>query len=804
MLKKFIIVISIILQVFFSVSALAQVQACPANLNFGDKSLNNWFAYTGTFQSGSNRVISNKVNYPANVAYPQGTMGAVTISENGSPTLSGIQVNAIAATDVFGGFSTIPIINGYQYDYSILLGSTNVSSSPNGGYVRGIGYEINVPLGSGPYTMTYAYAMVLENGSHADIQQPLASATLMTNDSVILCASPQFFLPTNAGALDVATAARNGFKLSNVPTPNRVGNNETQYRVWTKDWTEVTFDLEPYRGQKVTLIFAAENCVPRGHFAYAYFALRNDCNGLMISGNKNPCTNGPTTYSIPELTGATYEWVVPSGWTITSDPNSNIITVIPGSQSGIITAKVKNSCANLEAIIQVTSSQPTVAGKLIGANTVCEGVNNSPMQLTGNNGNVLKWLSSTDGISWINIQNATNIYSALNLNVTTQYKALVQNGSACSIDSSMGVTIAVNVKSQAGNLTPNNLQICQDQNKDAVLKLQNYNGRILNWQSSADAINWSNFTPAKTDSVYNIVGLLAPTNFRAIVKNGVCVADTSEVAMVAIFAEKFPKATFSPYDTIICFGSSIALNATITIGTNYVWNNPSVLLNPGSGTITSLPFAISAKAAPAKTTNYILSVKNGNCPNLLVDTFRITVIPPITINAGRDTAVVVNQPLQLTVKTNNDSANLAFLWRPSTGLNNAGISKPIATLNGANQTMQYIVRATSPEGCFAEDAVVVTIFTTQPDIFVPTGFTPNSDGKNDDLKPIPVGISKLDVFSVYNRLGQLLFTTNQIGKGWDGTFKGNAQPSGTYVFIAQGTDYNGKKITKKGTSVLVR
>ncbi|MBC7651197.1 MAG: gliding motility-associated C-terminal domain-containing protein, partial [Deinococcales bacterium] len=294
------------------------------------------------------------------------------------------------------------------------------------------------------------------------------------------------------------------------------------------------------------------------------------------------------------------------------------------------------------------------------------------------------------------------------------------------------------------------------------------------------------------------------TNFRAIVKNGVCVADTSKVATVAIFAEKFPKATFNPNDTSICFGSSVALNATITIGTSYIWNNPTVLLNPGNGIITALPFAINAKGAPARTTSYILSVKNGNCPNLLLDTFRIAVIEPIIINAGIDTAVVANQPLQLTAKTNNDSANLAFLWRPSTGLNNAFISNPIATLNGANKTMQYIVRATSPEGCFAEDAVVVTIFTTQPDIFVPTGFTPNSDGKNDDLKPIPVGISKLDVFSVYNRLGQLLFTTNQFGKGWDGTFKGNAQPGGTYVFIAQGTDYTGKKIIKKGTSVLVR
>ena len=61
--------------------------------------------------------------------------------------------------------------------------------------------------------MTYAYAMVLENGAHNSNQQPLFSATLQTADSVIRCASPQYFLPTfnnasNGGnaTLDSATA----------------------------------------------------------------------------------------------------------------------------------------------------------------------------------------------------------------------------------------------------------------------------------------------------------------------------------------------------------------------------------------------------------------------------------------------------------------------------------------------------------------------------------------------------------------------------------------------------------------------
>ena len=776
---------------------------CPANFNFSDKALNNWFAYTGTFATGSNRTIAFKQNYDANVVAPQGTIGAVSIEEYGS-SIPGIQVNTANGTDLFGGFSIIPNINGYQYDYSISLGSTNVASNP-GGFVRGIGYVINVPPGTGPYTMTYAYAMVLENGSHASIQQPLASATLITNDSVITCASPQYFLPTNAGILDIATANANGFRLSNVPTPNNVRPNENPLRVWTKNWTEVTFDLEPYRGQKVTLTFTAENCVPRGHFAYAYIALRKDCKGLVISGSKTACINAPTTYSIPELTGATYQWIVPSGWKIISDSNTNIITVIPGPQSGTITAREQNSCANLEATIQVTTSPPTIAGNLTGNAVVCAGINASAINLSGNTGNVLKWLSSTDGVTWSDIANTTNTYIAQNLNTTTSFIALVQNGSACSIDSAKGATVVVDAKSVGGTLTPNDLQICQDQNKDATLTLINHKGTVVNWQLSADAINWANFASAKTDTFYNITGVLAPTRFRVVVKNGVCAADTSSVSTVGIFNERFPKAAVSPIDTTICFGTSTNLRVNITIGTNYTWTNASTIYNSGNGQINNLPFSINAKAAPTKSTIYVLSVKNGNCPNLLFDTFTVNVIPKVIVNAGRDTMVVLNQPLRMQATTSFvDSIGLNYLWQPASYLSNTTITNPIATVTNAVNTIIYTVKATTPEGCMGEDAIKVTVFKTQPDFFIPTAFTPNGDGKNDILKPIAVGIASIKFFSVYNRFGQLLFTTKEFGKGWDGLFNNTAQPSGTYIFTAQGVDYTGKIVDKRGTSVLIR
>jgi adhesin/invasin len=89
-------------------------------------------------------------------------------------------------------------------------------------------------------------------------------------------------------------------------------------------------------------------------------------------------------------------------------------------------------------------------------------------------------------------------------------------------------------------------------------------------------------------------------------------------------------------------------------------------------------------------------------------------------------------------------------------------------------------------------------------IYVPKVFTPNADGTNDVLKPILVGISAFHYFNVYNRWGNLIFTTQDPNYGWDGRFKGVPQPVETYLWIAEGIDINGKTIVAKGMTSLVK
>jgi gliding motility-associated-like protein len=796
-----------------AVPGFSQQQACPVNINFNTGDLSNWAAATGL-------VGGSKATYPAP------NTGVSSINEY-TISATGIQVLTTNGTDPFGFFETVPTINGYAYNYSIKLGSTanshDLGSRGNnpGGFTRAITYTIDVPGGSpaDPYTMTYAYAMVLENGTHNSNEQPLFKATLSTSDSVITCASPSYYLPTfnNAGGgggggstgatLDTATALANGFTNSPVLFLSYSGTNNTNGTylrdVWTKGWTEVTFDLAPYRGHQVTLTFEADNCTPGAHFAYAYVALRNTCAGLQISGETTACTNSTVSYSVPALAGATYNWTVPAGWTILSGTNTNIITVTVGSNGGNVINHEVNGCADLRDTIAVATTPPTVAGEVTGDNTVCSGSNNSLLSLKDQVGNVVKWLSSADGVTWQDISNTTTSYNAQDLSATTHYAAIIQNGSTCSADTSTAAIVTVDPKTVGGKLQPSEVNVCAGENVNPTLTLTNYVGSVVNWQLSYDSANWNGFSPVYQNTTYSTGPVSRTAFYRTILKSGVCPADTSTVAATRYFNALAPAATIDPAATTICYGKSAILNANITAGTNYAWSNTNILTGEGNGVIPSLPYNTGATATPLTTTDVVLSVYNSGCPNVLNDTFHIEVTPPIVVDAGNDTSVVINQPLQLHATATNNANT--FNWAPATGLNFDNIPNPVATYPAnAPEYVTYVVTATTAAGCSGYDTITVRVFKTGADIFVPSAFTPNGDGRNDVIRPVLVGIAQLNFFRVYNRWGQLVFSTSEAGKGWDGTIAGKQQSTENFVYMAQGVDYTGKVITKKGNVVLVR
>ncbi len=78
---------------------------------------------------------------------------------------------------------------------------------------------------------------------------------------------------------------------------------------------------------------------------------------------------------------------------------------------------------------------------------------------------------------------------------------------------------------------------------------------------------------------------------------------------------------------------------------------------------------------------------------------------------------------------------------------------------------------------------IVKIITVDPDfsVFIPNTFTPNDDGRNELFGPVLHSIKEME-FAVFDRWGQVIFSTRSTDKGWDGTFKGKPCMEGTYAW----------------------
>ena len=140
----------------------------------------------------------------------------------------------------------------------------------------------------------------------------------------------------------------------------------------------------------------------------------------------------------------------------------------------------------------------------------------------------------------------------------------------------------------------------------------------------------------------------------------------------------------------------------------------------------------------------------------------------------------------------------AWSWAPATGLTCYSCRLTAAS---PTVTTTYTVTVTDANGCTSDARVTVAVGTTCT-IFVPNAFTPTKQG-NRLFRPIPVGVT-IEYFRVYNRWGQMVYSSNEPHKGWDGMLNGKMQDPGTFVWMVQGIDFTGKVIFKKGTTVLIR
>lgn len=196
----------------------------------------------------------------------------------------------------------------------------------------------------------------------------------------------------------------------------------------------------------------------------------------------------------------------------------------------------------------------------------------------------------------------------------------------------------------------------------------------------------------------------------------------------------------------------------------------------------------------------LLTAANSNCPSTAtatsnVEKISVTPIPDINLLFA-DTTIAPGKQIQLIASVTGDLRS--FSWTPSNLLINPTLQSP--TTVPMTQTTTFQLNALSNDDCPVKKEIIVYVFYK---LDMPNAFTPNGDGRNDVFR-IPDGVSiELKEFSIFNRWGNKIFTTTDIKKGWNGTYKGHASDSGTYVYTITGSTINGK-IFLKGTVILVR
>lgn len=120
-----------------------------------------------------------------------------------------------------------------------------------------------------------------------------------------------------------------------------------------------------------------------------------------------------------------------------------------------------------------------------------------------------------------------------------------------------------------------------------------------------------------------------------------------------------------------------------------------------------------------------------------------------------------------------------------------------------HQVHIYVVRATANEGGLGEAISNVVVITHDPRLTYPTAFTPNGDGLNDRFIVHARFVNGFRL-SIFNRWGELIYVTDDINQGWDGTRNGKLMPEGTYAFRADLIDYLGRTFNETGAVVLLR
>lgn len=476
---------------------------------------------------------------------------------------------------------------------------------------------------------------------------------------------------------------------------------------------------------------------------------------------------------------------------------------VPAGVSGIV-LKIfdipKSQAITCQNALAIDDIKLEVAGSVvkIGFDTTFNGDpvknlcfhNNSPLTMFGTidsaiSNPVVQWQQSNDnGTTWMDIPGATHYTYTQNFSRPDTFLFHLRasdlshiSSPACSVFSNI---LQVRVNGDPTNvIISNNSPLCAGND----LNLTAAGGDLYTWTGPNGFFDTASSphisSPLLKDSgTYSV---------KIATLGGCSIQDSTRVIMIGTDVHASP-------DTSICKGNSIQLS--VTPGLSYSWSPSESLSNSSIN---------NPVAKPGVTTEYAVIVTDGNgCHNM--SKVEIKILNNTEVKAIITGPEFLCRPHDFGSFKNVSTGDIIkWNWNFGNGQTDNTKNPPVQNYSIQDTQTVFIVRLAVMDSAGCNDSTFYLIKVENScNLMVPSAFTPNGDGLNDYLYPLNAYHATNLSFRIFNRVGQMVFESGNATRKWDGKVNSKPLPTGVYVWILEYNDQNGKKVSLKGTTVLIR
>ncbi|PCJ27203.1 MAG: hypothetical protein COA97_04355 [Flavobacteriales bacterium] len=237
------------------------------------------------------------------------------------------------------------------------------------------------------------------------------------------------------------------------------------------------------------------------------------------------------------------------------------------------------------------------------------------------------------------------------------------------------------------------------------------------------------------------------------------------------------------------FGCDSILTTTLAINAVTTTTTPVVICDGDSALIEGNYYS-TAGLLPFTFSSFF------GCDSTIIYDVILSPLPSFNIVGG---SAFINLGESVNLAVMPGVSGTTYSWNPPDGLSCIFCQNPTAT---PTESMWYYVTVTNSNGCQTIDSTYIDVDPSS-NIYIPNIFSPNGSQDNNVYYVRGKGIKQFNI-AIYNRWGQMVFESDDIEKGWDGTKNGTLLNQGVFVYSLNVVFYDGDTFQQTGNITLVR